>query len=603
MSSNFGSHTLHHRPGRGILILWILWALIMVNTSIQPTFADDAIQPRVVFSTYLGGNNVDYGQDIAVDPAGNIYVVGSTDSPDFPAGVALTATSPTLFVSKFDPSGTTLLYSTVLGTGYAGGIAVDADGYAYIVGYGTTFPTVNALQSVSGGGDEDAFIAKLNPAGTALVFSTYLGGSGSDEALGVALDSARNVYVVGVTNSPNFPTHNAYQTSYGGGDWDVFIAKLNPAGNALLYATYYGGSDIDAGLDMVADGDGNVYMTGTTSSSDFPAVNAYQPTLASANPPSLPDNDAFVAKINTAGVPVFSSYLGGSNDSEAGVGIAIDSQRSVYVTGYTDSADFLVQTAAQSTLPNTTNAFVTKFSADGLQLVYLTYLSGNDDSVGTGIAVDAQGRAAITGATLATDFPTVKPIQATRAGAGRTPDFYVAVLNPDGRTLRFSTYLGGSRGESYVDETPRVALDSQGNVLVTGSTLSSDFPVVNAFQNQRGGTIVDPTNPAFDASITKIAFPALSQPAQATTRNYFATHTPTLTWTPITWATHYHVQVSKNKLFTGILDFEGQTGANVLSITTTPQDDGLHYWRVQAQKADGSWGGWSPAESFTVDAN
>ena len=593
-------HTTHHfrRPARrSFLILAALCLLILVVTCIQPAFATDSI-PTLQFSTFFGGSDHDYGQDIAVDSAGNIYIAGTTDSTDFPTTSSLDGGSNKLFVSKFDPTGTTLLYSIVFGTGSAEGIAVDDDGYAYVVGYGTYLPTVGAIQPAFGGGNGDALIAKINPSGTALVYATYLGGSATDEAFGVALDSARNVYVVGDTGSANFPTQAAYQSLYGGAV-DIFIARLNPEGSALVYSTYYGGLGSEVGNDIAADGSGNVYVTGYTSSNDFPVVNPYQPERAGT---CVGCGDVFAVKLDASGMPFFSTYLGGSSQDNA-FGIAIDSQHAVYITGYTNSADFPTHNAYQPTPPINAPAFITKFSPDGSQLIYSSYLGGTTfNSEGTDIAVDGMGRAAVVGATYATDFPTVKPIQAQRAGTGVIDDPFISVLSPSGRSLEFSTYFGGSGMENFTGRMPHVTFDGDNNLLIVGGTNADDFPILNAFQGQVGGSPAA-TN-AYDAFIAKIAFLPIAHPADAAAaRNYYTTDTPTLTWTPITWATQYRVQVSKNKLFTGTPDFEGETVANVFSITTDSLDNGLYYWRVQAQRVNGDWGGWSPVESFIIYAN
>ncbi|MEO8610967.1 MAG: SBBP repeat-containing protein [Chloroflexota bacterium] len=590
---------------RGIVILGVLCAVLLVVVGIRPTVADDV--PTLAFSTFFGGDNTEFSADIAVDGDGNIYIAGDTASADFPITTVIDEGDPTsymstLFVSKFDPTGTTLLYSTVLGSGQMEGLAVDEDGSAYVIGEGASLPMVGAIQPMLGG-FQDAFVAKLNPTGTALEFSTYLGGSGDEFALGISLDAARNVYVIGATTSADFPTQNAYDDSLSSaGRQDVFVTKINASGSALVYSTYYGGNEDDIGFDIVADDDGNTYLTGRTDSADFPVVSAYQAVAPGRCPVPSGCSNAFVAKLNTSGMPIFSTYLGGNGRLETGLGIAIDSQHSIYVTGFTNSTDFPLRNAYQTTLMTESTAFLTKFNPSGSQLVYSTYLGGTDDSLGTDVAVDNTGLATITGITVATDFPTVNPIQAQRAGVGRLSDLFISKFSADGRGLQFSTYLGGSQNENVFIGSPRITLDGN-KLLVVGMTKSNDFPIFHAYQNQRGGSIVNPNNATDDAFVTKIALYPQSEPTQASTRNFFATHTPTLTWTPIIWATHYHVQVSKNKLFTGILNFESQTAANVFSVTTTPLDDGLYYWRVQAQKPDGTWGEWSSVESFTVDSD
>src|ERR1022692_2585480 len=241
------------------------------------------------------------------------------------------------FVAKLNPTGSALVYSTYLGGSEwdrGNGIAVDGSGNAYVTGFtaSTDFPAMNPIQPVNGGGD-DAFVAKLNPTGSALVYSTYLGGSGNDTGSGIAVDNSGNAYVAGYTSSTNFPTMSPLQLAYGGGDSDAFVAKLNPTGSALVYSTYLGGSGEDQGGGIAVDNLGNAYVTGGTGSTDFPTMNAAQATYGG-------DTDAFVAMLNPTGSAlVYSTYLGGSSDDD-GYGIAEDSAGNAYVTGGTGSTDF-----------------------------------------------------------------------------------------------------------------------------------------------------------------------------------------------------------------------------------------------------------------------
>jgi len=267
----------------------------------------------LVYSTYLGGSGNgglgDSGSGIAVDAAGNAYVTGYTSSTNFPTADPLQPTCggcplyQTAFVAELNPTGSALVYSTYLGGSdfdMAVGIAVDSSGNAYVTGWtqSTDFPTVNPLQT-SNDGNGDAFVAKLNPAGSALVYSTYLGGSGSDQGTGIAADTAGNAYVTGGTSSTDFPTFNPLQgacASCANGPSDAFVAELNAAGSALVYSTYLGGSGGDQGLGIAVDAAGNAYVTGTTSSTDFPTVNPFQ---ATNNSPQrrYSGNTGFVAKI------------------------------------------------------------------------------------------------------------------------------------------------------------------------------------------------------------------------------------------------------------------------------------------------------------------
>ena len=245
------------------------------------------IDPTLSYSTYLGGGSNDYASSIAIDSAGNAYVAGYTSSTDFPTVNALqphyaggSFVGLDAFVAKLNAAGSALVYSTYLGGSaddYGYGIAVDSSGNAHVTGFtgSTDFPTVNPLQATNHGGG-DAFVAKLNAAGSALVYSTYLGGSSYDDAQGIAVDSSGNAYVTGITQSTDFPTVNPLQASYGGGSADAFVAKLNAAGSALVYSTYLGGSDLDYGYGIAVDSSGNTYVTGRTASTNFPTVNPLQ---------------------------------------------------------------------------------------------------------------------------------------------------------------------------------------------------------------------------------------------------------------------------------------------------------------------------------------
>jgi hypothetical protein len=380
-----------------------------------------------------------------------------------------------------------LVYSTYLGGGGGDlglGIAVDASGNAYITGYtfSFNFPTANPLQAAFGGGIVDAFVAKVNAAGSALVYSTYLGGSGNDNGLGIAVDASGNAYVTGFTSSTNFPTANPLQAAYGGGIYDAFVAKVNAAGSALVYSTYLGGSGNDNGYGIAVDGSGNAYVTGDTNSTNFPTANPLQAANGGGD-------DAFVAKVNAAGSAlVYSTYLGGSG-WEFGQGIGVDTFGNAYVTGLTQSTNFPTANPLQAAFGGGTDAFVAKVNAAGSALVYSTYLGGSAGDVGDGIAMDASGNAYVTGYTFSANFPTANPLQAANGGSS---DAFVAKLNAAGSALVYSTYLGGS-GD---DEGVGIAVDASGNAYVMGDTTSTNFPTANPLQAASGG--------GYDAFVAKV---------------------------------------------------------------------------------------------------
>jgi len=397
----------------------------------------------LVYSTYLGGSNFDAGRGIAVDASGNAYVTGGTASTDFPTTPGAFQTTPSgggdAFVTKLNSTGSLLLYSTYLHGADGESIAVDAAGNAYVTGDAdsTNFPTTTGAFQTASGGALDAFVTKLNQTGTALVYSTYLGGSGSDVGRGIAVDTAGSAYVAGFTGSTNFPTSlGAFQTTYGGGTDDAFVTKVNLLGSGLVYSTYLGGSDFDASGGIAVDAAGNAYVTGGTRSTNFPTTTgAFQTTAGGAD-------DAFVTKMNPLGTAlVYSTYLGGSG-SDGGQSVAVDSSGNAYVTGGTDSTNFpMTADAFQPTFSGgPEDAYVAKLDPTGSALVYSTYLGGSGDDIGFGIALDAlpQPDAYVTGTTSSTNFP-ITPRAFQPAFGGGPEDAFVAKITegpvPPGQTM------------------------------------------------------------------------------------------------------------------------------------------------------------------------
>lgn len=438
------------------------------------------IDPPLIYSTYDGGSAADYAYAIAVDSIGNTYVTGGTGSSDFPTTAAFQKTlkgAEDVIVTKINPSGTAKIYSTYLGGGgpdEGHGIAVDVQGNAYITGSAGSldFPLKNAIQTKQGGSG-DAFITKLNATGQALIYSTYLGGLGTDAGSAIAVDGAGNAYVIGSTFSTDFPTAHAFQASKGAQE-DAFVAKINPGGTALVYSTYLGGNAVDEGNGIAVDSAGNAYLTGYTASSNFPV----QSPLRSSNASSV---DAFVTKLNPAGSAlVYSTYLGGSATDYA-TAIAIDSTGSAYVTGIVTSDDFPLANPIDNKLGShaVDDIFVTKFNPAGSALVYSTYLGGGSADDPYAIAVDKSGNAYITGRTNSSDFPLTNGIQSERFAF----DMFVSEINPSGSALVFSTFIGGHGSESGRG----IAVDQLGNIHVAGEGTSTDFPVVSPLQATSGG--------------------------------------------------------------------------------------------------------------------
>jgi hypothetical protein len=448
------------------------------------------IDPVLGYSTFLGGFSNDQGFGIAVDSAGNAYVTGSTISSNFPVSSApLRATKAgvtDVFVTKLNPAGT-LLYSTFLGgNGDDAGnaIAVDAAGNAYVAGTtnSTTFPVQGAFQSTLGGGN-DAFVAKLDPSGSTLVYSTYLGSNTDDTANGIALDAAGNAYVTGSTASSGFPNNGAVTClgTKSTGD-DAFVARLDASGATVGYCRFVGGSGIDSGQGIAADAAGNVWFVGATTSSNLPVVVAVQPTFGGRT-------DGFVGKLDPTGTVVYLTYLGGSG-ADLALAVAADAAGNAYVTGSTDSTDFPTVSPLQPSLGGGDDAFVAKLNAAGSAVVFATYLGGIADDAGNGIAVHpGDSSVYVAGSTKSVDFPVVSPIQLGLAGR---LDAFVTRLNPAGSALVMSTYLGGA-GD---DVAQAIVVDGDGVVYLTGSTNSTAFPTATPIQNAAG---------LLDAFVTQIA--------------------------------------------------------------------------------------------------
>lgn len=390
------------------------------------------------------------------------------------------------FVTKLNPSGTALIYSTYLGgdsNDSGNAITIDENGNAFIVGttQSSDFPTTPGAHQGGINGIFDAFITKVNATGSQLIYSTYLGGTFFNEGFSIAIDEAGNAFVTGDTASADFPTTlGAYQTT-NFGFFNAFVTKLNALGTGLEYSTYLGGSFLDTGFGIKIDEEGNAYIAGQANSFDFPVTpDAYQQTLSGPS-------DAFITKLNPLGTDlVFSTFLGGSDEEDA-VSLAIDSEGNVFVTGFTTSLDFPTTSGAyQRSLLGAQDSYVTKLASTGSSLVYSTYLGGTSDDLGDSIAVDIQGNAYVLGSTQSNDFPvTSDAFQSTIPG---TTAATFTKINPTGSRLIYSTYLGGSGasvGRGIACNKDSINGD---NVFIVGFTDSTNFPVTGgAYQTQSNG--------------------------------------------------------------------------------------------------------------------
>ena len=395
-----------------------------------------------------------------------------------------------VFVTKLDSSGN-LVYSTFLGgsnSDYGWSVAVDSSGNAYVTGgtYSSDFPVTNNSAWL---GVEDAFVTKLSPAGNTILYSTYIGGGYLDTGYGIAVNDSGIAYITGETRSDDFPTtSDAYQKSMGFfPGMDAFMVKIDTtqANNGVIYATYLGGAESDRGWDIAVDSSGNAYITGYTNSMDFPTTaNAFDSDCGVKDPCSnLAIYDAFVSKFNSVGGLVYSTYLGGDS-AEEGRGIAVNNSGVAYVTGDTASSNFPTTPDAIKS-SGASDAFFTKIDttkAGGNSLLYSTYFGGDSGSdFGRDVAVDNAGNIYLTGYTGSSDFPVTQ--DAYQGTKDNFNDAFVTKLNPAGDTVLYSTFLGGGG----IDYGQGIAVYGSGGIYVAGYTQSADFPTLNAFQNSLGG--------------------------------------------------------------------------------------------------------------------
>jgi len=466
------------------------------------------IDPVLSYSTYLGPSGGIYA--IAVDASGNAYVTGGNNRTGFPTTPGAFQTTCTgscsnygaSFVSKFNSTGSALLYSTylggTLGITFGNSIAVDSAGDAYVTGQtgASDFPTTSgALQTTCkacAAGHATAFVTKLNSSGSALTFSTFLGGNNAESGAGIALDASDNAYVTGFTSSSNFPVTSGCYQSKNNGQTNAFVTELNATGSGLIYSTYLGGTNADTATGIALSAAGNAYIVGNTGSNDgFPTTpGAFQ---------SCPKcgNVLFVTELSTDGTTlVYSTLLGGITEANYPGGIAVDSSGNAYVTGVTYASDFPTTAGAYQTTCPTGNcgpinggrgsgiAFLTKFNPSGTAALYSTYLGGNGYSAATDVVADGGGNAYVGGYTESLNFP-VTPDAFQSACTNCTTnngDAFLSEVNTSGSSLIYSTYLGGSQ-KVQEDAAHGIALDSNGNIYLAGQALSTNFPTTpGAFQ-------------------------------------------------------------------------------------------------------------------------
>jgi Abnormal spindle-like microcephaly-assoc'd, ASPM-SPD-2-Hydin/Beta-propeller repeat len=499
------------------------------------------IDPTLAYSTYLGGSSIDGANAIAIAPDDTAFITGGTFSTDFPVvhPVLPFGGDEDAFVAKISSDGATLLYATYLGgtnQDYGTGIAVDTFGDAYITGAtdSPNFPVTPLVFNTLCGSDGECgatynvpgyivfngFVTELNPAGSSIVYSSYIGGYQQTQGLAIAIDSAHDAYIAGEIGPPIVPqqngpayyfgVHGGFQSTIGGAG-DAFVLKVDATASDALYSTYLGGQDEDIGLGIYPDAGENAYVTGLTYSSQtetppFPITgNALQSTYGGGG-------DAFLVKINTqatgAASLLYSSYFGGSS-LDQGNGIVVDSSNNAYVTGTTTSTastlGFTVPAGAYQ--PNCAldtlglcegDAFIAKFNptqSGSASLLYFTYFGGTGAEAGYGIALDPSNNVYLTGSTVSSNLPVTPDVFQSQYGGGDA-DAFVAELTLAGKgtaDLDYSSYLGGSN----TDIGYGIGVDISGNAYVAGQTCSQDFPVADALQPAPGGNC--------DAFVSKIS--------------------------------------------------------------------------------------------------
>ncbi len=386
------------------------------------------------------------------------------------------------FACKLSADGSTLVYSTFIGGDdydYGKSIAVDIDGCIYITGYtfSADFPTTTGAydETINGGSYSDAFICKLSADGSTLIYSTFIGGSNVDRGYSIAVDAGGSAYITGYTDSSGFPTTTgAFDETHNGGSSEAFICKLSADGSTLVYSTFIGGSDWDNGESIAVDSDGYAYITGHTMSINFnTTTGAFDETYNGGF------RDVFTCKLSADGSTLnYSTFIGGSDD-DRGYSIAIGIDGSAYITGYTESSNFNTTNGAFDETYNEGNSdvIVCKLSADGSTLVYSTFIGGINDDYGYSIAVGSDGSACITGSTNSGDFPTTPGAFDEVHNDMIEPDQgFVSKLSADGSTLIYSTFIGGADGFNWGSS---IAIGTDGSVYITGYTDSEDFPITS----------------------------------------------------------------------------------------------------------------------------
>lgn len=503
-----------------IVLILLISGSIGLATSLSDSKHTMKYSSELIYSSLLGTSNDDACHDIVLDSSNNIYLSGCTHSSDFPTTLnaydELYNGGSDVFVSKISADGSEIIYSTFLGgsgddygdynTKYT---AITLDGEKNIYLLGTTrssdFPTTLNAYDQEYNGEEDIFIAKLSADGSELLYSTYLGGSGSEMGVKLVLDDANNAIVAGRTISPDFPLINPYDSTRSG--YEGFVAKLSSDGSELLYSSFIGGESYDEVWTLAIDNDNCIYIGGTTSSSNFPIVNAYDSTYAGGD-------DGYLAKLSANGSQLlYSTFIGGTGEENLG-GITLDGSNNVYVIGWTGSSNFPLVNAFDTTYGGGFgDIFLMKLSSEGSQVDYATYLGGSGDEVGLCVVLDDLNNVFFSGTTSSSNFPMVNANNATYGGGEvkyasglEVGDGIMGIMSSDGSELLYSTFLGGSG----VDGCQSIVLGGNYNAYLVGLTSSPNFPI--------SSDALDTTfNGDFDAFVTKLKFSITPSSTTSTT--------------------------------------------------------------------------------------
>jgi hypothetical protein len=445
----------------------------------------------VTFATYLGGTDFDAVYGMTLDPNGDIILIGNSESADFPMvnpydGTFGGGSFGDVVVIKLDGDDGSVVFSTYIGgTGpdIAAGVVTDESGNIYgtgITGSANSFPRVNPYD-MTYNGSGDAFIFKLSPAGTVLLQSTLLGGSGEDYGHAIDVGADGSVYVTGHTESADFPVTPELEDTFQGGVWDAFLCVLGPTGTTLAFGTFLGGSSDEDGLAVSVDPAGNCYVSGWTGSSDFPMANAYDDSYGGG------ERDVFLSKISATRTLTYSTYLGGSG-SDYATGMALGSSGEVTLSGVTRSTEFPSVNAYDATLGGSQDLFVTQVAPDGQSLTFSTYLGGDAEEFNGVVAMGACGFPSVSAYTYSDDYPTINALDDV---LDNTPDVVVSILSADGSALSFSSYLGGDSTEF----NNAIAIRND-DLFVCGVSNSTNLPVV--------GASASPLNAGYDGFLVRL---------------------------------------------------------------------------------------------------